>query len=126
MIARLADAWFEAEFIGRIAANGKSYWRQGSTIEGAQGLVMYCPCAYRDDNRAHGLIIPFANPRNAPACPSGFGPIARKEKPEDPDVHPRWTMSGEGFDNLTLTPSVDVGGKGSSCWHGFITNGEVT
>jgi hypothetical protein len=34
-----------------------------------------------------------------------------------------WQASGETFDTLTLTPSVDVGGFGH--WHGFITNGEI-
>lgn len=34
-----------------------------------------------------------------------------------------WTMTGAGFDDLTLHPSVDASGSGH--WHGFITNGEA-
>lgn len=43
-----------------------------------------------------------------------------------PQAQCKWTRSGENFDTLTLTPSIDssqidFGGH----WHGFITNGEV-
>lgn len=35
-----------------------------------------------------------------------------------------WTrVSGETFDTLTLSPSVDASRAG--CWHGFLQNGEV-
>ena len=35
-----------------------------------------------------------------------------------------WAVaSGEGFVDLSLTPSVDASKAGH--WHGFITNGEV-
>lgn len=113
---RLTDPWFEAEFYGN-AAND-SHERQGDKIDGAQGLVLWCPCAYGNDQRAHGLLIPFANPRNAPPCPPGHGPVARD------GTHPRWQMTGTGLGDLTLSPSVDVGDD--HCWHGFIRNGEVT
>lgn len=115
---RLTDEWFEAEFYGK--ATEMSYWRQGANIEGAQGIFLWCPCAYGNNERAHGLIIPFANPRNAPALPPGHGPHSR----HDSTHHPRWTMSGTSLGDLTLTPSVDVGTP--SCWHGWITNGAVT
>jgi hypothetical protein len=115
---RLTDAWFEAEFYGNVTATG--FRRQGASIEGAQGIVMYCPCHYGHDDGAHGLIVPFANPRNAPSLPEKHGPSERG----NPDVHPRWGMSGTGLNDLTITPSVDVGEP--SCWHGLITNGEVT
>jgi hypothetical protein len=35
-----------------------------------------------------------------------------------------WTRTGETFDNLTLTPSVDASASGH--WHGSVTNGEAT
>lgn len=110
-LGRLSDPWFEAEFYGRV--EGDLHWDQGSEIEGAQGLSLNCPCGQ------HSLMIPFANPRNAPSLPADHGPVAR-----DGSHHPRWTMSGSGLSDLTLTPSVDVGTP--SCWHGFITNGAVT
>jgi len=117
MIGKLTDPWFEAEFIGHANEQG-GYCRQGLSIDGAQGVLLYCPCSFGNDKHAHGLIVPFANPRNAPQCPANFGPSARDGS------RPRWTMTGTGLDDLTLTPSVDVGEP--SCWHGFITNGDVT
>lgn len=33
----------------------------------------------------------------------------------------RWVVSGTGLDDLTLSPSIAL-----SCWHGFVTKGEVT
>jgi hypothetical protein len=133
MRARLADPWFEAEFYGHVSATGLR--RQGGNIDGAQGLFLWCPCGYQvldadgkekypldlslKKGRPHGVMIPFANPRNALACPADHGPVDRA------GGHPRWTMTGTGLDDLTLTPSVAVGGA-PECWHGFITNGEVT
>jgi hypothetical protein len=124
MIARLTDPWFKAWFYGNVQAadangRGESFHRQ-PTIDGAQGIVLYCPCGYgKPDEHAHDLLIPFANPRNAPPCPESHGPFSRDGK-----TRPRWTMTGTGLDDLTLTPSVDVGK--TSCWHGFITDGVVT
>ena len=118
MSERLTDPWFEAEFIGRANEQG-GFTRQGVAIDGAQGVFLWCPCAFGHDEHAHGLVIPFANPRGAPACPENFGPKSR-----DGSHRPRWNMIGDSLDTLTLTPSVDVGTP--SCWHGFITLGEVT
>lgn len=114
---KLTDPWFDAEFYGHASVN--TVRRQGGEIDGAQGLILWCPCAYgREDGSVHGLMIPFANPRNAPELPRDHGPTDRTGS-----HRPRWTMSGTGLSDLTLTPSVDVGKD--SCWHGFITNGEV-
>lgn len=110
---KLTAPWFEAEFFGNACVNPERWRRQGSMIDGAQGVVMICPCG------GHSLIVPFANPRNAPAPPPDFGPASR-----DGATHPRWDMSGTGLDDLTLQPSIDVGDE-RSCWHGFITNGYV-
>ncbi len=35
-----------------------------------------------------------------------------------------WHREGDTFENLTLTPSIDASKFG--CWHGFITNGEIS
>jgi hypothetical protein len=51
---------------------------------------------------------------------------------EESDTHiganPSWVISGDQdmhtFENVTLTPSIDASAFG--CWHGFITNGEIT
>lgn len=111
---KLTDPWFEAEFYG--AATPTTHHRQGGAIAGAQGISMWCPCGHpsRGDQAksTHGLLVPFANPQGASPAPEGHGPT------------PRWKMTGSGLDDLTITPSIDVGTD--HCWHGFITNGEVT
>lgn len=125
MIARLNDAWFEARFYGKATEGGFTFL---DSIEGAQGLWLWCPCGYGkaehplDGGRPHAIMVPFANPRNAPPCPANHGPFSKRT-----NTHPRWTMSGSSLADLTCSPSVDVGGgdAGGSCWHGFIQNGEV-
>jgi hypothetical protein len=34
-----------------------------------------------------------------------------------------WQRTGETFDDLTLTPSIDASPSGH--WHGYVTNGQV-
>ncbi len=36
-----------------------------------------------------------------------------------------WQRTGDTFETLTLTPSVDAASHGVGHWHGFITNGEI-
>jgi hypothetical protein len=79
---------------------------------------LWCSCSFGNDGRAHGLIVPFANPRNAPVVQNNFGITSRDGKTKT-----RWQVSGTGLSDLTLSPSVDVGEP--SCWHGHITDGEV-
>lgn len=69
------------------------------------GLTFRCPhCIGR-------LYVPFANPLDGgPAMPNSRGCS--------------WQRTGDTFESLSLTPSVDASEGG--CWHGFITNGEVT
>lgn len=44
--------------------------------------------------------------------------------PPTDDAETLWQRSGESFENLTLSPSVDASKFGH--WHGFIRNGEVS
>jgi hypothetical protein len=44
------------------------------------------------------------------------------DPPWDRD-RPIWKRTGDTFETLTLTPSVDASKSGH--WHGFITNGEI-
>ena len=119
---RLTGPWFDAKFYGNATEN--SHRLQGSNIEGAQGLFLWCPCGFGkvafplDGGRPHGVMVPFANPRNAPQLPENHGPTSKDGK-----RHPRWTMTGTGLDDLTIMPSIDVGND--SCWHGYITDGAV-
>lgn len=77
------------------------------TVETAQGILF-------DDPTGGGSILAWFRGRGVPddAVP---GPG-------------RWTPTGTGFHDLSLTPSIDLscGGKHPGRWHGFITNGEVT
>lgn len=73
--------------------------------------------------KRHGVAIGFD-------CPCGCGtrcciefnnPLDGKG-PHDASRN-LWTRSGDTFEALTLTPSIQrVGG---CAWHGFITNGEI-
>lgn len=117
----------EAVFVGRYKTGG-SFYEQGDVMAGAQGLLFDCPLTrHVCEGRAvppgtrpchgHSIIVWFAN-AGVPA-----------------EAHPayRWTASGTGLDDLTLTPSINldipwVDAKGvqhpSSCsWHGFVTRG---
>lgn len=137
---KLIDPWFEAKFIAEVAKqeNGLHSFRHlksdgtAYTLAEAVGVEFWCPCGVnaRDEQgelrypldlslnkgRPHGVIVVFAG-RGAPA---DFGPHSRG----NPAEHPRWTVSGTGLDDLTTTPSIAVGEP--ECWHGYITNGDVT
>lgn len=140
MIAKLTDQWFEAHFIYGAQPDGSHciHHPDGTptTFAESQGLFLWCPCGYgamdKDGNlkypldlslnhgRPHAVMIVFANPPSGIIPPADFGPVSKANK----SVHPRWNVSGSGLNDLTLTPSVDVGEP--SCWHGFITNGVIS
>jgi hypothetical protein len=44
--------------------------------------------------------------------------------PPTDDAKHLWQRTGETFENLTLSPSIDASKDGH--WHGFLTNGEIT
>lgn len=136
--APLTDPWFEAEFYGEADDKGfRIAHEDGSpmTFAEAQGLFLWCPCGYGELDkegkerypldlslncgRPHGILIPFANPPSGVQLPPEHGPKSR-----DGSTHPRWTVSGSGLHDLTITPSIAVGSD-PECWHGWITNGEV-
>ena len=111
----LSDPFFEAQFLNEI--KGDRSCKLGCDLKSAQGMFMYCPCAYQKAHRAHGIFIPFDG-RNVPA---NFGPV------DDSGNRPRWKIkSGSSLADLTLEPSVLVGTARDACWHGHITNGVVT
>lgn len=57
----------------------------------------------------HRIIVWFANPISGSPAPAECWP------------EPRWVRSGDSFDNLSLTPSINV----ADDWHGWVTNGQV-
>jgi hypothetical protein len=116
-LAKLID--LEPTFLGNYhvgtgPADPTSY-HQLQSVDGAQGVMFTCPkCG------DHQVLCWFTNPRNAPMVP--------------PDAHPlpgRWSFSGDTFDVLTISPSIDLSridaknpAHPSRCyWHGFVENG---
>lgn len=76
------------------------------------GLSFLCPHC-----QTQYLGVWFANPLDG-------GPPAAPEF----DPKPRWQRTGETFETLSLTPSIDASGHvgpKEGHWHGFITNGEI-
>jgi hypothetical protein len=82
-------------------------------IEDAQGITFLCPKCFSENGgaaRTHSVICWWRD-RGVPD-----------------DAHPgpgRWTVSGAGFADLSLSPSVHLTGPGCG-WHGFVTNGDAT
>lgn len=74
------------------------------------GITFNCPCG-QCGSRGY---VGFSNPLDG-------GPA------HDPRPGSQWQRTGETFETLTLTPSIQrrkVGEHGCT-WHGFITNGEI-
>jgi hypothetical protein len=122
VIARLDDPWFEAKFVTESSVAGHRFH---SSIDGADGVFLWCPCGYGkpayplDGGRPHAILVHFRNPRGCAPAPPDTGMRNKNGGPP-----PRWAMSGTGLHDLTLHPSVDIGEP--SCWHGWIQNGVVS
>lgn len=80
--------------------------------EKAIGCSFDCPI----HGVVHRVYVDFANPFD------GATVVVRKNL---------WQRTGDTFESLTLTPSVDYtkfdngAVRDATCWHGFITAGEV-
>jgi len=75
------------------------------------GISFDCPLHVAFNNplqNRHRIKIFFANPMDG--------------KPPENGV-PLWERGGETFKALTVSPAGDARPE---CWHGFITNGEIT
>lgn len=75
-------------------------------FEGRTGMAVSFDCPHCRNTR---LAVWFANPIDG--------------LPPTDDAEHLWRRTGETFEALTLTPSVDASKHGH--WHGFITNGEI-
>lgn len=89
----------------------RAYLPSASSLADAQGILFDCPKC-----RNHSVQVAFAGR----AVADHHGTHASDGRPT------RWQVSGSAFDDLTLTPSVDCTPSDPNCWHGHITNGEVT
>ena len=110
---------------GRRMADGVIEWggflvetrKPVESLEEAQGVWFLCPKCYL----ANGGVV------GTHACEVTFE--GRGVSPEHgcqgSDGKPtRWAVSGSGFEDLTVTPSIQL--IGGCNWHGYITKGEVT
>lgn len=83
-----------------------------ATLAEAQGIRLMCPVC-----RNHALAVAFA----------GRGVLDHHASHDREGRPSRWQVAGTGFDDLILLPSIDLTSpQRPNCWHGLITNGEVT
>lgn len=76
------------------------------------------------DPDRHGMAVTFDCPHCAGAVRLAVwiaNPIDGKP-PTDSATY-LWQRTGESFEDLSLSPSIDASKHGH--WHGFITNGEI-
>lgn len=80
------------------------------------GMLIDCPVHAGGDCVYPRIPIYFANP------PSG-APMLPKHEGDDG----RWTLTGLGFADMTLSPSIlyPKPKYGPQHWHGWIRNGEI-
>lgn len=85
------------------------------TMSGNSGIVFHLGITFLCPHcRVERLAVHFANPID----PDGWlGRVMWAT------LSRTWHRSGDTFDTLTLTPSIDASGVGH--WHGHIVNGEV-
>lgn len=106
-------AWKEAGYPTRKVIEPTECYEHVDTLAEADGIYFKCPAC-----GGHMVAPTFAG-RNVA---SHLGSHGRGGEPT------RWNASGSGYDDLTLTPSIDLSGpRGPACqWHGFVTNGVAT
>lgn len=93
----------------RLTELNPSWINYGRTNRPGTGIIFNCPkCQLA--NKSHRVAVYFENPLDG------------KEKLDH--VHIYWRREGGTFENLSLTPSINM--IHDECrWHGFITNGEI-
>jgi len=82
----------------------------------AQGIEFLCPKCFitnGGDIGTHWCEVTFTDR----SVPDDMGSHNKEGKAV------RWTVTGDNFENLTITPSILL--EGGCNWHGFITNGEI-
>lgn len=84
-------------------------YRTDASIGDCDGLCFLCPKCFSENHGpigTHGIIC------WKPHIPQTIRPTPG-----------RWPHTGTSFNDLTLTPSIQI--TGSCSWHGFIRNGEI-
>lgn len=103
-------AWIEAGRPSAKVTEPTEIHTYVQTLAEADGIFFTCPLC-----GGHQVAPTFAGR----GIPDHLGSQNRDKKPS------RWTVSGNGYHDLTLYPSIDLSnGNPASCqWHGFVTNG---
>lgn len=89
-----------------------------NTLSESTGIFFLCPVCYIKNNGpigTHGIIVTFQDR----GVPDELGSHNKDGKPT------RWGVSGNDYNDLTLTPSIDISEDSPGEWHGHITNGEI-
>lgn len=94
--------------------NHDDSWQELQSVERAQGIIFDCPkCT---GIKSHSIAVSFA----------GRGVLDHQGSHNSKGKPSRWVVSGTHFADLTLHPSIDLTRSLPDCWHGHITNGEIT
>lgn len=110
--------WRERGAPTRTVTGPREYAIRVPTLAEAQGLRFLCPVCFQENGGpvgTHGVEVAF----------EGRGVAPHQGSHDRAGAPSRWSVSGRGFDDLTLTPSIDLAGGGCG-WHGFVTSGRVT
>lgn len=77
-------------------------------VSEAHGVMFECPSCH-----GHQILVWF---KDRPSLPASREPL------------PRWTASGEGISDLSLSPSINLDNPNSTgCrWHGWVKNGDAS
>lgn len=112
-----AETWRERGMPTREVVGPKEYSITVQSLAEAQGIWFLCPKCLAENPTGvgvHSCEVTFSGK----GAKDDQGSRGTGGKPT------RWNVSGTGFNDLTLTPSVAL--IDGCAWHGFITNGEAT
>lgn len=94
----------------------KGQFQHVDSLAEADAIIFLCPACFIKNNGpvgTHSIRIDFRG---------------RRVPDEDcmrnnQGVPVRWDVSGDGYANLTLAPSIQI--LSGCCWHGFVQNGQI-
>jgi len=93
--------------------------RDGGDVVGITFRCPHCPAGERGKTTFLGVMFTHGIDRDGTDTDE-------QDWPDYMIQHPKehfWLRTGEAFESLTLSPSIDASGVGH--WHGFIENGEA-
>lgn len=112
----------------RLTDLNPKWFNEGGGRSG-QGVSFDCPhcvaAGHVRGGRTQRLGVPFTNPLDGGApvdlkAPRSWWPALGSDTIPD-GTH--WQRTGDTFETLTLSPSVDASASGH--WHGFVRNGAI-